>query len=323
MRAAVWARYGPPEVLEVRELDDPVPGDNDILVRVRASTVTAGDAELRRLRSMGALVLPLRLFLGVMKPRGIRVTGQELAGEVVAVGDQVSKFAVGDRVFGHAGFRFGANAELASLPERGLVARIPDGVSFVDAATLPTAGVYGLYFTRQADIRPGQSVLVNGGAGSIGTYAIQLALGAGARVDAVDRGDKSDFLRDLGVAEIVDYRKQAFTDVGRSYDFILDVIDKSSFPKAAKALNPGGTYLHSNPSPVSALRRGLFKAPDGRRSVFVAGRDSASNLDFLAGEVSAGRLRSIVDREFGLEAIVEAHRYAESGDKRGHIIVVP
>ncbi|HEX6220871.1 MAG TPA: NAD(P)-dependent alcohol dehydrogenase [Acidimicrobiia bacterium] len=321
MKAVVWTAYGPPEVLEVRQVEEPIPGDHDILVKVRASSVTAGDVELRRSTSMGALVVPLRLFLGVFRPRGTRIPGQELAGDVVAVGSEVTDFQVGDRVCGHSGFRFGGNAEYATLPQSGMVARIPDGVSYEEATTLPTAGLYGLYFSRQADIRPGQTVLVNGGAGSIGSYAIQMALAAGARVTAVDRGDKGEFLTDLGVDEVIDYRTRDFATNVDVYDAILDVIDKSSFPVAATSLKPGGIYLHSDISPLAALRRRLFRASGGRRSEFVAGREDADDLEYLLAKVSAGEIRSVIDHTFRLDDIVEAHRYAESGDKRGHVVV--
>jgi len=323
LKAAVWTRYGPPEALEVREIDEPVPGEHDLLVRVRASSVTAGDVELRRSRSMGLLAIPLRLALGVTRPRGTRVTGQELAGEVIGVGPGVTRFEVGDRVCAHAGFRFGANAELATLPERGMVARLPESVGYEEATTLPTAGLYGLYFSRQAGLGPGQSVLVNGGAGSIGTYAIQLALAAGATVDAVDRGDKAGFLRDLGVTDVIDYGTEDFTRRENHYDKILDVIDKSSFPVAARALVSGGTYLHSDVSPVAALKRSLFRASEGRRSSFVAATDDVADLDHLVAMLAAKQLRSVIDRAFDLDEIVAAHRYAESGDKKGHVIVLP
>ena len=271
---------------------------------------------------MGVLAIPLRLAFGVKRPRGTRVLGQELAGDVVSVGKGVTRFEVGDRVFAHSGLRFGGNAEYATLPDDGMVAPIPKGVGYEEAATLPTAGLYGLYFTRQADVTPGQLVLVNGGAGSIGTYAIQLALAAGAGVDAADRADKAGFLHDLGVSEVIDYQTDDFTRHSNSYELILDVIDKSSFPAAAPALVPGGTYLHSNLSPMAALRRRFYRAPDGRSSSFVAGKNEVLDLDYLASLVAAGELRSVIDRTFHLDDIVEAHRYAESGDKKGHVVVV-
>lgn len=321
MKAAVWTRYGPPEALEVREIDDPAPGNEDILVQVGASSVTAGDTELRRSKAMGVLTIPIRLAIGVIRPRGTRVPGQELAGEVVAVGSGVTRFDVGDRVCAHSGFRFGANAEHATLSERGMVARIPDDVGYEEATTLPTAGLYGLYFTRQADLRPGMSVLVNGGAGSIGTYTIQMALAAGARVDAVDRGDKAPFLAELGVSDVIDYRSEDFTERSNTYDVILDVIDKSSFRAATRALRPGGKYLHSNISPMAALRRMFFIASEGRHSSFVPGSNDVGDLEYLAAELAGGRLRSVIDRTFHLDDIVEAHRYAESGDKQGHVVI--
>ncbi len=167
--------------------------------------MTAGDIELRQFAFRNILAVPLRLYFGVFRPRGQRILGQELAGEVAAVGNDVSRFQVGDRVFAHTGFRFGGYGEQASLPERGMVARIPEGVSYEEAATIPTAGLYGLYVLRQANIKPGASVLILGGGGAIGSYALQLAKAAGASVTVVDRGDKAAYVTDLGADHFIDY----------------------------------------------------------------------------------------------------------------------
>ena len=319
MKAAVWTAYGGPEVFAIRELPDPSPGDGEILVQVRATTVTAGEVEMRRFAFRNVLSVPLRLFFGVFRPRGNRVLGQELAGEVVAVGTGVTQFDVGARVFLQTGFRFGGQAELALASADGMVARIPDGVSYEEATTLPTGGQYALYFTRRVGIQPGDSVLVNGAAGSIGTYAIQLAKHSGAHVTAVDRGDKATFLEDLGADETIDHEEGDFTRNLDSYDLILDVIDKSSYPVAAPSLKPGGTYLHTDLSAWAAVRRGVYRSEGGRRAKMVPEAAEPGDLDLLAGMLASGDLRAVIDRVYGLEDIVAAHRHAESGDKRGHI----
>lgn len=321
MRAAVWTAYGAPEVLDVRDVETPVPGSEEILVRIHATTVTAGDVEMRGFAFRNLLAIPLRLFFGLVRPRGDRVLGQELAGDVVAVGEDVTRFGVGDRVFAQTGFRFGGYAEYSCLPQDGMVARIPAGVSYEAAATIPTAGLYGLYFVRRANIEAGQRVLVNGGAGSIGTYAIQLARRAGAVVSAIDRGDKADFLHELGVEGVVDYTAADFADGPQRYDVIMDVIDKSSFSRASRILRPGGVYLHSDVSPLHALRRALHRAGGGKRSQFVSGAGDRDDLGLLAGLMASGELRAVIDRRYRLDEIVAAHRYAESGAKKGHIVV--
>ncbi len=321
MRAAVWKSYGGPDSFVISDLPRPVPKAGEVLIRVRATTVTAGEVEMRTFAFRNILAIPLRLFFGVFRPRGNRVLGQELAGEIVTVGSEVTTFQPGDRVFAQTGFRFGGQAEFACQPASGMVAPIPDSVGYEEAATLPTGGQYALYFTRLVDIRPGMTVLINGGAGSIGSFAIQLAKRRGARVIAVDRGDKGDFMRDLGAEETIDYEKEEFTQRVDAYDLILDVIDKTSYRRAVRSLKPGGTYLHTDLSLTGAIRRKFVKSTGGRSAQMVPGEARQGDLVQLAEMVESGDLRVVIDRTFELDDIVAAHRYADSGEKRGQLVV--
>lgn len=321
MKAVVWTAYGPPDVLQLRDVARPVPRDHELLVAVRATTVTAGEVEMRRFRFWSILTVPLRLYFGIFRPRGERIPGQEFAGDVVAVGNAVTRFEVGDRVCAHAGFGFGGYAEYATVGENGIVASIPEGVSFEDAATLPTAGLYGNYFVTRAAPRRGQSVLVNGGGGSIGSYAIQLARRAGAEVTAVDRTDKLEFMTSLGAAHVIDYTEKDFTKNRDAYDLILDVVDKNNFHRAAPSLKPGGLYLHSNLSLFRLIQGKFSRHRRHRRSRFVSEGESRQALTTLLGMVANGELEVAIDRRYPLEETAAAHEYAETGQKRGHIVI--
>lgn len=321
MRAVVWTAYGPPDVLQLRDVPRPVPGPNEILVRVRATTATAGEIEMRRGTHRGLLGLMLRLFLGIRRPRGTRIPGQELAGDVVEIGGEVTRFAAGDQVVAQTGLRFGGDAEFACLSESGAVVEMSDRVSYEEATTLPTGGLYARYFVRTAGIEPGDSVLINGAGGSIGTYAIQLAKRAGAEVTAVDRADKLDLLRAIGADHVIDHTTHDFTEDTTRYDVILDVIDASSFGAVARSLRPGGRYLHSDVSPLAAIRRKLHRGDGGKRAVFVRAGSEQDDLRELVDMLGARELRAVIDRRFPLEEVADAHAHAETGAKRGHIVI--
>ncbi len=321
MKAIVWTAYGGPDVLQLREVDQPNPGDTDVLIRVKATTVTAGEVEMRRFRFFSVLTIPLRLFFGVFKPRGERILGQELAGEVVAIGSGVTKFDVGDRVCAHAGLRFGGYAEYAALPEKSLMVDIPENVSYEQAATLPTAGLYARYFVERGRLDSGQSVLVIGGGGSIGSFTIQLAKKAGAEVTAVDRGDKLDFMASLGADHVIDFMEEDFSRRTDSFDTIFDVIDKSWYTRAAKSLKSGGVYLHSNVSLFRLIQTKLARKRGGRTSGFVADGNDREGLEVLLSLVEKGDLEVAIDSVYSLEEMATAHTYAETGDKLGHIVI--
>lgn len=321
MKAVIWTAYGPPEVLQLREIEKPVPGDNEVLVKIHATTVTAGELQMRRMDVPLMPRLLFRIYLGIGKPTRVTILGQELAGEIESVGKGVTRFSPGDRVVAATGLRLGAYAEYKTLPERSMIARFPPEAPFEEAATVPVAGQYAHYFVSQAGIRPGQSVLINGAAGSIGSYAVQLAKRAGAEVTGVDSADKLDFLLALGADHAIDYTSEDFTRNVGAYDVIMDPIDKASFSRVRPALRPGGLFLHSNLSALRPWRGARRSGADGKRAEFVADKSDPADLVSLTGLLAAGELKAIIDRRYPLEQAAEAHRYAETDRKKGHIVL--
>lgn len=323
MKAAIWTKYGPPDVLQIKEVEKPTPKDDEVLIRICATTVTAGDCEMRSLKISPLLRLPMRLYVGVARPKRITILGQELAGEVEATGKDVKLFKEGDQVFGAPGFRLGAYAEyicLAEKPAEGALALKPVNLTCEEAAAVPIGGFEALHFLRQAEIQPGQNVLIYGSGGSIGTIAIQLARSYGAEVTGVDRSDKLDMLRSIGADHVVDYTREDFTQSNQSYDVIFDVVGKSPFSGSLRALKPGGCYLIANPSLTTMARRRL--ASGGKKVIL--GTSSYSNVDlvYLKELIEAGKIKPVIDRRYPLEQIAEAHRYVEAGGKKGHVVIV-
>jgi NADPH:quinone reductase-like Zn-dependent oxidoreductase len=228
MKAIIWTEYGPPEVLQLQEVEKPVPKNNEVLVRVYATTVTAGDCEMRRLKLPLGMSLPMRLYAGLRKPTRIKILGQELAGEIAAAGQEVRKFKPGDPVFAVLGIGGGAYAEYCCLPEEpgetgGVMAIKPSNLAYEEAAAIPLGGLEALHFLRKANIQSGEKVLINGAGGSIGTMGVQLARHFGAEVSAVDSSGKLDMLRSLGADEVVDYTREDVTQRGDRYDLVFDV----------------------------------------------------------------------------------------------------
>jgi NADPH:quinone reductase-like Zn-dependent oxidoreductase len=326
MRAVVWTRYGPPNVLELREVEKPTPQDDELLIRVHATTVTAGDCEMRSLSFPTYFSLVMRLWRGLLKPRGTAIPGSELAGEIEAVGRDVKRFKVGDRVFGSAGPRLGTNAEYICLPEEpgemeGGVALMPANMTYEEAATVPFGGRDALHFLRRGDVRAGQRVLINGAGGSIGTFAIQLAKIRGAKVVAVDSTVKLDMLRSLGADQVIDYTQEDFIAGGQVYDVIFDVVGTLSLLRTQRALAPDGTYLLANPMRSQMLSGLWTRMTSSRQVVMETASATVVDLVFLRELVEAGKLRTVVDRTYLLEQIVEAHRYVEAGGKLGNMVV--
>jgi NADPH:quinone reductase-like Zn-dependent oxidoreductase len=326
MKAIVWTKYGPPDVLELREVEKPTPKDDEVLIKIHATTVTAGDCEMRSLRFPIYFGLVIRLWRGLLRPRGTAVLGTELAGEIEAVGRDVKRFKEGDQVFGSAGLNLGANAEYICLPEEpgemeGGVVIKPANMTYAEAATVPFGGRDALHFLRKGNIQPGQTVLINGAGGSIGVFAVQLAKHFGAEVAAVDSAPKLDVLRSLGADDVIDYTREEFTERGEVYDVIFDVVGTVSFSRSARAITPDGTYLLANPM-RSQMISGLWTRMTGSRRVIMETASSTiGDLVYLRGLIEAGALRTVIDRSYPLEQIVDAHRYVERGGKLGNVVI--
>lgn len=321
MKAAVITRYGPPEVVELKEVPAPVPKDDEVLVRIQASTVCYGDRLIRQ----GPLLV--RLMGGWRRPKA-SILGVDLAGTVESVGQRVTRFVPGDQVFGSRGDKFGAHAEFACVSEDGFLAHKPRNMSLEEAACLFVGGVCSLYFVRKANIRPGERVLVHGASGSLGTFAVQLAKDFGAHVTGVCGPANVELVRSLGADVVIDYAKQDFAQDGPVYDVICDVLGKAGFPDSLRALKPGGRYLLVGfsggvSSILATLLRGLWARIRGR-AVFITGAAAPvqADLAFVKTLVEAGRLRTVVGRRFALSEIVEAHRHADAGHKVGNLVVV-
>ncbi len=320
MQAAIWTQYGPPEVLELRDIPCPLPRHNEALIRVHAATVTLGDCELRAMRGPLALTTAFRLYTGLAKPTRLKILGQELAGVVEAVGNGVTRFQAGDAVFAPCLLRLGAYAEYACLPERYLV-RKPDFISFEQAATLPTGGINGLHFLRAGEVRAGQRILISGAGGSIGTYAVQIARALGADVAAVDSAGKLAMLAGLGAALVIDYRREDFTRRSEQYDVIIDVAGKCPFGRSVRALKPGGRFVLGNPSLSARLQARWSRLPQGKRAIVALAPFKDEYYTSLLELIQAGRLAPVIDRRYPLSQIVEAHRYVDSGEKKGNVVI--
>lgn len=327
MKAITWTKYGPPEVLQLRDIEKPVPKDNQMLVKVHATTVTAGDCEIRALKLAPYLRLPLRIFIGLIKPKRITLLGQEFAGVIEAVGKDVTKYKVGDQIFGTTGFGSGTYAEYIVLPEvpgdmDGALTMKPTNMSFEQAAALPTGGLEALHFLGKVDIQPGQKVLINGAGGSIGTIGLQLAKIKGAEVTAVDSGDKLDMLREIGVDNVLDYTKADFTRSGKTYDVIFDVVGKSHFKRSLEMLNENGSYLIANLKLADIIRAKRASKRTNKKIFLDVSKHSIDDLNHLKELVEAGKIKPVIDKTYPLEEIVEAHRYVESGRKKGNLVII-
>jgi NADPH:quinone reductase-like Zn-dependent oxidoreductase len=323
MRAIVCTGYGPPDVLQLRDVVKPVPKDNEVLVRIRATTVGAADCELRRFDFPSWVWVPMRLGFGIRRPRQ-RVLGQELAGDVDSVGKDVRSLRKGDRVFAATGIGLGAYAEYICLrenPQTGAIATMPANLSYEEAAAVPYGGGEALEFLRKGNVRSGQRVLVNGAGGSFGTFAVQLAKILGAHVTAVDSAPKLEMLRAIGADRVIDYSQEDFTDSPETYDVIFDVVRNTPAGRMVRLLTENGCLLMANPGFLQLVRALWAKRGSKKRVVFGASSGTNEDLAHLRDLVEAGKLRPVIDRRFPLEQMVEAHRYAETGQKLGNIVV--
>ena len=310
MKAAVYTRYGPPDVLHLEEVEKPNPKDNQLLIRVFATTVTSGDVRVRK-----ADPFLVRFFMGLLSPKEA-ILGSDLAGEVEAVGKDVTRFKVGDKVFGGGIHTY---AEYTCLLEGGPRAIKPTNLTFEEAAAIPWGGGCSLYFLRRADIRKGQRVLIYGASGSLGTAAVQLAKYFGAEVTGVCSTANLELVKSLGADKVIDYTREDFTSPA-TYDLIYHTVGKISFLASMRSLKRRGVYV-SALALVPILRR-LWASIAGRKRV-IGGicKVKAEDLVFLKELVEAGQLRPVIDRLYPLEQIAEAHRYAELGHKKGNVVI--
>jgi len=324
MKAIIWTKYGPPEGLQLRDVQKPVPKAHEVLVRVHATTVTAGDCEVRSLKMPLMLGLPVRLYAGLYRPKRLTILGQELSGVIEAVGENISKFKAGDAVFGTPGFSMGAYAEYACVslkPDAGVLAFKADKISFEEAAALPVGGFEALHFLRAANLQNGERILINGAGGSIGTIAVQLARHYRAEVSAVDSADKLELLRSLGAQHLIDYTREDFTARGETYDVIFDVVGKSHFTRSMEILNPGGRYLLGNPRVASMLRGALMSKDSTKKVITATSTYNEEDLLTLQELVASGVIKIVIDRRYPLEETADAHSYVESGQKKGHVVI--
>lgn len=319
MKAIVYEKYGPPEVLKLKEIAKPSPRDNEVLIRIRAASITSGDCELRIFKFPLLFWLPLRLAFGIFRPR-IKILGQELSGEIEAVGANVKNFKPGNQVFCPSKI-FRAYAQYIFLPGTDAIVIKPAHLSFGKAAAVPTGGLNALYFIRQAKIKSGEKVLVNGAAGNIGTFAVQLAKYYGAEVTGVDSAAKLAALRMIGADHVIDYTKENFTQNGKKYDVIFDVTTKVSFIGCLRSLNKNGRFVIATPALWDMILGLCFSVIAKKRVVTGIAPYKKADLDFLKELIAQGKIKSVIDRHYSFENIAEGHRYVENGQKIGNVVI--
>ncbi len=325
MKAIVCTQYGPPDVLQLKEVETPTPNDNEALIKIYATTVTAGDCEQRSLTLPIWQALPMRAYVGFSRPTRITILGMELAGEIESVGKNVKRFRKGDQIFAATGFvGMGAYAEYITLPEEpdgGALAIKPANMTYKEAAAVPVGGLEALSFLRQGNVQSGQKVLINGAGGTIGTFAVQLAKYFGAEVTGVDSRRKLDMLRSIGADQVIDYTQEDYAVSGVTYDFILDIVGKTSFSGNLRSLRQNGRYLMANPGLSHRVRGRWTSMTSSKKVIFGTAHPKTEDLIFLKELIEAGKLKSVIDRRYPLEQIPEAHTYVETGHKKGHVAI--
>lgn len=319
MKAILCTSYGPPEVLKLVDLPKPTPKANEVLVKIKSSTVTFGDCELRNLTLPAWTRFPMRIIMGYQRPKHF-VPGMEYAGVVELTGSNVSSLKPGDAVFGSTGMGMGGNAEYVCRP-MGTLGNKPDNVTFDEAATIPVGGINALHFLRKANIQPGQKVLVIGGGGSIGSWGVLLAKYYGAEVTAVDHTDKLSMLTSIGAHHVIDYTKDDFSTSRIKFDVIFDTVYKSSFAKCIQSLTDTGCYLMANTDPLRMLKGFGIEMMTSKKTKFALAAETVNDLNFLVNLIATEKMKPVIDRRYSLEQTTDAHRYVEQGLKKGSVII--
>lgn len=320
MKAIVYKKYGPPDVLQQKEIEKPTPKENEILVKIKATTVTVADIRARKFHVPRSVWLLARITLGLRQPKK-EILGMELAGEVESVGKDVKRFKEGDQVFAATLADFGAYAEYKCLLEDGPVALKPSNLTYEEAAAIPIGARTALYHLSKANIQSGQKVLVYGASGSVGTYAVQIAKYFGAKVTGICSTSNLEWVKSLGADQVIDYTKEDFSATGETYDVIFETTGQSSFSACMKSLSKGGTYINIT-VPLPTVQMLWTKLTSRKKLIFGQNPPETSEaLNFLKGLVEAGRLKVVIDRCYTFQEIVEAHRYVEKGHKKGNVAI--
>jgi NADPH:quinone reductase-like Zn-dependent oxidoreductase len=328
MKAIVFTEYGNPEVLQLKEVAKPTPKDNEVLIRVRATSVNFGDTMARNLKAITPrefnmpflFWLLAKISFGLSQPK-ITILRSELAGEIEAVGKDVKRFKQGDQVFGYPGQSFGAYAEYLCMPEDGVLAIKPTNMTYEEAAVVPYGAIMALNLLRKMNIQPGQKVLVNGASGGIGSAAVQIAKYFGAEVTGVCGTPRLEFVKSLGADKVIDYTKEDFSQNGETYDLIFDILGKSSFSRCQSSLKPNGTLLFASFKMKQLFQMLRTSRAGGQKVICAIAPGSLEDLISVKELIEAGKIKAIIDRCYPLEQAAEAHRYVEAGRKQGNVVI--
>ena len=323
MKAVLHTQYGPANLLQIKEVDKPVPKDNEVLIAIHATTVSTGDCNMRNLTFVTKSMIPFaRLTFGIRKPWKARVLGTELAGEVEAVGKRVTRFKRGDRIVASTGMAGGGHAQYACLPEKGALAIKPDSLSWEEAVAIPFGANTALYFLRDlGKIQTGQELLIIGASGSIGSAGVQLAKHFGATVTAVCSSAHVDMVKSLGADKVIDYTKEDFTANAQTYDLIFDIVGATTFDRCQRSLKPHGVFLQNILGLTDIVRILWTSIAAGKKVKGGVAMENPERMNLIAELAAAGKLKPVIDRHYPLEQIAEAFKYVEQGHKKGNVVI--
>ena len=321
MKAIVYYKYGPPDVLQINDIEKPKPKDNEVLIKTHSAEVTKGDCEMRSFNfAVKWFWLPLRLAWGLFKPKK-NVLGGYFSGEIESVGKNVTELVVGDKVFGSTQIRFGAYGEYLCLPDSYTIVKTPNNMSYEEAAAVPLGGLNALHFMKKANIKKGETILINGAGGSIGLFAIQIAKNMGAEVTAVDSPIKETMLRQLGADYFFDYTQENVTKQDKTYDIIFNMVANSRYSDFINLINSNGRYLIGNPKLVDMLRSVVTSKFTNKKAIFSFAGEKKEELITLRTMIEAGKIKSVIDKVYSIDQIVQAHQRVEAEQRRGIVVI--